>query len=234
MIRFRRRLPPTHRHPLRILHAHELLIDCRRKTAALDGVRQRIKLGSWMFYLPKLQAKLFYAANGRTDCIHSSRPPDYVLNDPRSILENRYTTDDWRRALATPLARRLAEIWLVSARLWQAGLGPQPLGVCFVEHFVRDARALGPTCGLLSENVFRMPRKLPGLSSQLRQAGVVPDRLGSCLRQQVRGYVIDLCSVVGCVPTHAEETVLQLERLFREIPPGDEWRPVLEETLRLA
>jgi hypothetical protein len=113
-------------------------------------------------------------------------------------------------------------------------LVPSRWASVFIEQFVRDGRTLGPTCGLLSRDVFRMPRKLSGRLAHVRQAGVLPDRLGSCVRQQVRGYVIDLCSVVGCVPVEAEETVVRLERLFREIPPGDEWRPVLEETLRLA
>jgi hypothetical protein len=217
--------------PLRLLRIGELELNTRAGRAILDGKPQEAKVGCWMFYLPALQAKLFHADSGRIDCIHPSRPDAATLAGPDRAI-GRYRLDDWRSALATPLARRLAEIWLVSARLWKAGLGPQPLGVCFVDRFVRDGRALGPTCGILSQNVFRMPRKRDGTLEQVRQADVIPDRILSCVRQQVRGYVIDLCSVVGCMPADAEEDVARLETCLRNPPTDAVLLAELENTLR--
>lgn len=228
---YRRTAPPQPPEPLRILRGGQLRLDSREETADLDGARQAARIGCWMFYLPALQAKLFHAAAGNTDCIHPSRPAEQELSGPDRLL-GRYRLDDWRRALATPLARRLAEIWLVSARLWRAGLGPQPLGVCFIRNFVRDSRDLGPTCGILVQDVFQLPRKLRGTLVQLQQAGVVPDRILSCVRQQVRGYVVDLCSVVGCVPAEANTEIARLEQLFRGPEADDMILPALAKTLK--
>lgn len=230
-MKFRRVVLPRSREPLHVLRSGRLSLDVRAESAVLDGVRQPARFGCWMYYLPERQAKLFHAADGRIDCTHAARPDEETLGQPDRPL-GRYRLDDWRRALTTPLERRLAEIWLVSVRLWKAGLGPQPLGVCFVRHVERDGRALGPTCGLLTQNVFQLPRKLNCTLAHVRQAGVVPDQILSCVRQQVRGYVVDLCSVVGCVPAGADDDVARLETLFREPPPELQLRQALEETMR--
>ncbi len=97
---------------------------------------------------------------------------------------------------------------------------------------VRDGRALGPTCGILTQDVFSLPRKLRCRLEHVKQAGVVPDQILSCVRQQIRGYVVDLCSVVGCVPADAEDAVVQLEGLFRDNPPEAQLKQALDATLR--
>ena len=230
-MQFRRSLPPQSPEPLRAAYHHRLLLDSRAQSAVLDGQEHRAELGCWMFYLPDLQAKLFHAAQAHIECTHATRPQEAALNQPGRIV-GRYRTEDWRRALTTPITRRLAEVWLVSVRLWKAGLGPQPLGVCFVERFARDGRQLGPTCGLLTQDVFALPRKLDCRVEHVRRAGVVPDRILSCVRQQIRGYVVDLCSVVGCVPEDAESAVQQLDAVFRDRPTEIQLKEALEETFR--
>jgi hypothetical protein len=232
-MKFKRRVLPVAAEPVEIVHGGLLQVDTQTGAAVFDGVRQKVSCGCWMFYLPAMQAKLFYADDGKTDCIHASRPSDAVLNRS-GVPVGRYLTDDWRRALSTPVTRRLAELWLVSVRLWKAGLGPQPLGVCFVDELVRDGRGWGPTCGLLSQNVLNMPRKLNGRIEDVRRAGVIPDRIQSCVRQQVHGYVIDLCSVIGCMPADADASVVRLETHFRGKPSTELLQTVLEESLRLS
>ncbi len=102
-MRFKRRVPPVAAEPLTIVHGGQLQLDMQAGAAVFDGVRQKARYGCWMFYLPAIQAKLFHAADGNTDCIHSSRPADDILSLP-GLVAGRYTTDDWRRALTTPLA----------------------------------------------------------------------------------------------------------------------------------
>lgn len=224
-----RSAPPQPAESLRVVHGGQLSLDSQAGIAVLDGTTHAAILGCWMFYLPGLQAKLFHAADEKIDCLHRSRPDAKTLAQAGRPV-GRYLTDDWRRALATPTTRRLAEIWLASIRLWQAGLGPQPLGVCFVDRLIRDARPFGPTCGILIQNVFKLPRKLNCKPDHVRQAGVVPDKILSCVRQQVRGYVVDLCSVVGCVPENAEAAVARLETVFQASPPAAQLIQALEQT----
>ena len=194
----------------------------------VDDKQFKAHLGCWMFYLPKLQAKLFHAKNGMIDC---TRAPD--LNNISDIQQpmGRYIAADWLNALQTPINRRLAEIWLVSARLWRAGLGPQPLGICLVDKLIIDSVEMGPTCGLLTQNVHKLPRKLDCKLEQIVKAGVVPDHILSCVRQQLRGYVTDLCSVKGCQPFEAEDEVKTLEKLFNTEMPDNELIQALEKTL---
>ncbi len=219
-MKFKRALPPESIQPLRVVHINCVQLDLQRRTATVDGRPRKLRTGCWMFYLPELEMKLFHAANGMIDCVHASRPDENILQQPAVDLGS-YTSDDWRRALSTPLSRRLAEVWTVSVLLWRAGLGPQPLGVCFVQRLCRDQREQGPTCGLLTQNVYSLPRKLPCRIEQVRQAGVIPDRIKSCVRQQLRGYVTDVCSVVGCMPDDKEQAVNELEDLLRNASDSD-------------
>lgn len=232
-MRFSRALSPRPPQPLRVEHISDLILDSTAGSAVVDGKPVSAKLGRWMFYLPALQLKLFHAADGHIDCTSSSRPAHNELQHGDRPA-GRYQMKDWRNALETPISRRLAEIWLVSVRLWQAGIGPQPLGVCFVKDFVRDGCSLGPTCGLITENVYTLPRKLKCTLEQIHHAGVVPDRILSCVRQQLRGYVVDLCSVVGCVPVGAEAEVNLLDELFRCPTSEPVLRLALEETFAVG
>lgn len=219
-MKFKRAITPESIKPLRVMRIGSVRLDLQRHTAIVDGKTCKLKAGCWMFYLPDLELKLFHAADGMIDCIHASRPDKELLMQPGVSLEN-YSSDDWRQALSTPLSRRLAEVWIVSVLLWRAGLGPQPLGVCLVERLLRGEQEKGPTCGLLTQNVYSLPRKLPCRIEQIRCAGVIPDRIESCVRQQLRGYVTDLCSVVGCMPADKAQAVNELENLLRNASDPD-------------
>ena len=192
-------IPPRSAPPLQVLTARHLRLDVKSSAAEWDGAQYQANVGSWMYYLPALHAQVFHSRDGMLDCIHPSRPDARALEAGARV--GRYRADDWRRALSTPTTRRMAEIWWASLMLWKAGLGPQPLGVCFMDQMSRDGRDLGAACGLLTQNVFRLPRKRKCLRRDVEIAGVVPDGILSCVRQQVRGYVIDLCSVIGCTPS---------------------------------
>ncbi|MDP6491323.1 MAG: hypothetical protein QGH42_11155 [Kiritimatiellia bacterium] len=210
---FKRTVTPGLAKALRIYRLRRLALDTRNGSAVVDDKVYDASLGCWMFYLPGLTAKLFHARNGSIDCIHPSRPSDKI-HTQSGIALGRYVSDEWNRALTTTITRRLAELWIVNARLWQAGLGPQPLGLCFIEAFQRDDEDLGPTCGFLTENVFKLRPKLRCRLEHVQASGVRPDKILSCIRQQVRGYIIDHCSVVGCVPEDAEAETAQLEALI--------------------
>jgi len=230
MIQLRRALKPRPAKPLRIYRFGQLALDPEQEKALLDGTLYKVRAGRWMFYLPQLQAKLIHARDENIDCTSPARPPADVLEQTGTDL-GRYVSDEWRRALTTPITRRLAELWIVSARLWRAGLGPQPLGLCFVEQFQRDGEMLGPTCGFLTENITRLRPKLACRLEHIEAAGVRPDKIMSCVRQQMRGYVVDLCSVVGCVPKNAEEEITRLEALFSECDSDDTLTQQLNLTL---
>ena len=98
-------------------------------------------------------------------------------------------------------------------------------------------RATGETwglpCGLLTQNVFRLPRKRKCQRRDVEIAGVGPDGILSCVRQQVRGYVIDFCSVIGCTPTSCEQQVAWLEQLLNQPGHEPELKRALETTLEM-
>lgn len=215
LTRFSKRYMSEKREPLRTVFHSTIMLNSSSGQATVDGVLQVANPGAWMFYLPASEEKYFHGNNGRIDCVRKSRPTEDALLNVQGKV-GRYEMDDWRRALSTTVYRRLSEIWLVSCRLWRAGLGPQPLGICFVDQYVRDRKSLGPSCGLISENVYHLPRKRNATLSQIKAAGVVPDQILSCFRQQERGYVIDLCSVVGVKPANAEAEVRRLEQILAE------------------
>ncbi|CAA0102443.1 Uncharacterised protein [Zhongshania aliphaticivorans] len=208
-MKFSRSVKPSRQLPITVKRYNTLVIDTHAKKAWLDGKKQPLNLGRWMFYLPREQLKCFHATEGMTDCIHALRPSELQLLNTEAKV-GRYTMGEWSLALQTPINRRLAEIWVVSARLWQAGLGPQPLGVVRVDQVTRDGENVGASCGILKQNVAKLPRKLDCRIEHIRDAGVQPDKILSCVRQQRRGYVIDLCSVVGCQPSNAENEVTEL------------------------
>lgn len=230
-MKFTRSVKPRKQLPITVDRFQTLVMDTGARKAWLDGEKQPIKLGRWMFYLPREQIKCFHARQGATDCIHALRPSDVESRSPDTKV-GRYTLAEWQQALETPIYRRLAEIWIVSARLWRAGLGPQPLGVVMVEQFSRNGEELGPTCGIRTQNVEKLPRKLDCRMGQIHEAGVIPDRIRSCVRQQRRGYVIDLCSVVGCQPKNAEEEITQVLTGLNEEKNDQNLVQLLEETLK--
>lgn len=228
MIRFRRSLPPKIIIPPRVSRFKNLTL-CSEGKVFLEGRCLKANVGCWMFYLPKIQTKIFHAQKGMIDC--TVTPELDNVSDVNQPV-GQYLAQDWFNALQTPIYRRLAELWIISVRLWKAGIGPQPLGICFVEQFNHGDIERGPTCGLLTQNVQKLPRKLDCRLEQIIHAGVVPDQILSCVRQQYRGYVIDLCSVKGCQPVDAEPEVKRLTQLLQPHTRDAEMITELAKTLQ--
>ena len=202
----------------------DVVLDTSTSRCRVDGVEYTARIGHWMFYLPATGEKFFHAAHGVTDCIHPTRPSNARLEE--DWANDTYTSADWRHALSTPLTRRLAELWIAGARLARAGLGPRPIGLTFASRFVRDGVVLGRTMGARWEDAERLPAKTPATDSDLLAAGVRPDRIRSCVRQQLNGYVIDLSSVVGVQPIDAEDDVVAVRRwVERTIDHGRQHQP---------
>lgn len=230
LLTLRRSVLPKECHPLRFLRYSQVVLDTTNEHVSLDGYATSALVGNWMFYMPELELKLFHPHLGFPDCIHPSKPSHWRgdIDEQLDHFKSPYTLSEWRQALNTPLSRRLAELWLVSSRLWRAGLGPQPLGICAVDNFFRDGKSLGKTCGLISQNVNRLVRKRPCTLAMVRASGVVPDRIHSCVRQQVRGWVVDLCSVVGCMPMDADFAVSALCEALQTLEDDQSPKAILD------
>lgn len=213
--------------PLQVARYRSIAIS-GKNSAQVDGDQQHVLQGCWMFYLPTLQVKMFHARNGRTSCTHA--PAQLSVTPPEQSI-GRYTAADWQHALGTSIYRRQAEIWLTSTRLWRAGLGPQPFGVCFTDQLSYGDENCGPTCGIFTQDVRKLPRKRTCTLQQIINAGVVPDQILSCVRQQQRGYVIDLCSVKGCQPASADGDIGDLENLLASAVADEELLSALEKSL---
>lgn len=223
----RRPEPPTGEPTLLTIARIELQPDRRR--CVVDGVARRGLYGSWMVYIPSLRMKLFHARGGRLDCAHPRRPSPAQL-ESGDYVGRHHSIEDWRAALATPLVDRCAEVYVASLRLAKAGLGPWPRGFVSVGEVVIEASGAiapghvamesrvepGGTLGLLLDDVMRMPRRPPAEEAEMRQAGVEPDPRRLSLKQQLRGYVIDLNSVRGVMPVDAEDEVRRVKALLQD------------------
>lgn len=197
-----------------IVRHSKLQLDTRNSVCDIDGIRFAASVGNWMFYNAGRPEKYFHAKAGRIDCIHKSNP---YLSPKRFVshLFNsraRYKLSDWSKALHTKLVTRVAEVWISSERLARAGLGPWPGDIILVGSFVRDGADLGPTAGFGTEDVMVMKGKKPATEAEIYAAGVQIDRLRSAVTQQLNGYVIDLCSVVGAIPLDADHEVSELSK----------------------
>lgn len=184
----------------------------RRGSTELDGVRLKVNTGAWAFYVPRVGAKILHSFQGACHCIHATAPARDHLFEGKAVLhDDRYSLADWRRAFETPVSRRAAENYIVARRLHACGLGPKVKGCiavrCFESFYAPGA---SHSFGIMVENLRHYPRKRPTTLEQLESAGVVPDRTRSCLRQQIRGYVSDLNSVVNVRPVDAEAEVRQV------------------------
>lgn len=181
----------------------------RKRTISVDGQVSRADFGRWMIYNRGTSEKFLYARNGTVDVMPAPFRWRKLLKSLKPS-PSQYLHEDWKRALSTPIERRLAELWIASERLWRAGLGPRPQGIVTVRQLFRDGKALGPTAGFVTEDVNRLPTREPPSVEDLVAAGVQPDLILSCVRQPLNGYVIDLCSVKGVQPIDAEQEVQQL------------------------
>lgn len=202
------------------LDAPRMFYGCR---AVVDGVSHSADIGAWTFYISELNAKILHSFHGRCHCIHRSAPDrDRVEKGSAVIRDDRYSLTDWRAIYGKTAARRTAENYITALRLQDRGLGPKVTG-CIA---VRDFTAFycpepSRTYGLLVGDLGGYRRKPRTTLAQLESAGLAPDRSLSCLRQQIRGYVSDLNSVVGVIPVDAEEDVRRVQhRLERWNPEG--------------
>lgn len=177
----------------------------------------RVKAGAWNFYVPALNLKLAYPNNGNIHCLRPVTPPydklmSGVLDEERI---GRYSADDWKRALGKSTRRRAAENYISAERLHAAGLGPKPLGICYVSRFSKGLFGLwSETAGIMIEDINKLPPKADATEEEIIAAGVTIDGIRSCVRQQIKGYVSDLNSVIGVMPVDAEE---EIEAILRQL-----------------
>ncbi|MEX2498068.1 MAG: hypothetical protein WD397_04235 [Wenzhouxiangellaceae bacterium] len=185
-----------------------------RDRVVLDGVRLWAKVGGWAFYVPAINAKILHSVAGNCHCIHASAPRrDQIFSGTVVLRHDRYSVSDWRRAYDTSVARRAAENCIAAQRLHDAGLGPKVIGCIAVRSFESYySRAPTYSSGIVVEDLRGYPRKSRATLDQLEAAGVAADRSRSCIRQQIRGYISDLNSVVGVMPLDAEAEVLQVQQ----------------------
>lgn len=196
-----------------------------RASIKVDGRRFRCCRGAWATWIPDLGAKILNARAGLLDCLHHLAPSrEQIFGDDTSIdIYGPDSFEDWRRAYTTTVSRRVAENVIAAQRLHRAGLGPKVLGVCVALRWNDPTRhSKGHSAGFLSEDVWRLPAKPPASAAEFHGAGVTLDSLGSALRQQVNGYVIDLNAAVGVVPTDAEDDVAGLEAIINAAICGAE------------
>ena len=185
-----------------------------RGRAEVDGLSVKVNMGAWAFYVPRIGAKILHSFRGACHCIHASAPArDQLSEDKAALHDCRYSLADWRRAYETSVVRRAAENYVAARRLHACGLGPKVTGCVAVRRFESFyAPGASHTFGIMVENLGQYPRKRPATLEQIEAAGVVPDRTSSCLRQQIRGYVSDLNSVVGVRPAAAEAEVQRVQQ----------------------
>jgi hypothetical protein len=177
--------------------------------------------GAWNFYVPALNIKLAYTRDGNVHCLRPVTPPFGELMsgafDGKRI--GQYSADDWKQALGKSTRRRAAENYIAAHRLHAAGLGPKPFGIIYVRNFAyKFSIKKSETAGIMIENILNLAPKKNATEENIVAAGVMPDRLKSCIRQQINGYVSDLNSVVGVMPLDAEQEIAEIvSRLAEEI-----------------
>ncbi len=182
--------------------------------ANLDGRRHKIAMGAWAVYLPGAQMKLLHAVAGNVHCIYHKAPRREAVLAGRPVKVNpRTTPEQWRAAFRTPVTRRVAENYVVFQRLFQAGIGPEPLGLVVVANYRSwFSRGPGISAGFRVANLYEYPPKTATTEEQLRAAGVIPDGSLATIREQINGYVSDLNSVQGAMPLDAEPQVAAIQQ----------------------
>jgi hypothetical protein len=197
-------------------------IRLSRESLWVGEVHYPTSLGAWAIWIPAFRSKILHAVDGLAHCTAGSTPPrDKLLDDETHPMREGglYSMDDWRAALSKDVLQRTAENYVSAQRLQRAGLGPAVLGICLVLRFSAwYASGMGYTAGIVVEDLNHLPRKWrKATMQQMLDAGVQPDRIQSSIRQQIRGYVSDLNSVVGVMPINAEQEVLRLTDALRDL-----------------
>lgn len=188
-----------------------------RYRAVVDGKSYRCEVGAWAIWIPSLGVKLLHACDGHVHCERASAPTRGSVAAGASTTTGKYTLAEWRATYDKPVERRAAELYVATERLHRAGVGPAALGLCTTDTFTFLGRheAQG-TAGIVTEDARRLPKRQDATESEVIAAGVVPDKILSCVRQQVNGYVVDLNSCVGAYPADAEEAVTRIEALLQQ------------------
>ncbi|GHB44064.1 hypothetical protein GCM10007094_36620 [Pseudovibrio japonicus] len=147
-----------------------------------------------------------HSYDGYCHCISKGAPArNSVINGSVTLNNDRYTLEDWQQIYQKDVAQRTAENFISASRLHKAGVGPKVIDIVFVRNFHAFYNQSPTwTCGIIIENLHRYPRKKTTAADEMKAAGVVPDQINSCIRQQIRGYVSDLNSVVGVMPQDAQ------------------------------
>ena len=132
------------------------------------------------------------------------------------------TALDWKKALSKTSRQRAVENVVAGQRLHQANLGPR--FNCFAA--IRCLKSFwgheyGECIGVECGNAFALPPKPKTREEEILEAGVLPDKIKSCVRQQINGYVTDLNSVVGVMPRNADNEIEDLLRALTTVLDGD-------------
>lgn len=191
------------------------------KRARIDGRSFDVKAGAWAFYVPKLNMKILHAVEGRQTCLRkvaqrylnpsAAEERENALARENGSKVGPYLVREWDAALTTPVAQRVAETWIAACRLAKAGLGPQATEIVVVKNFQSPYSALfSTTAGFVQANAKQLPKGPSGDEAAMRAAGVEPDRIKSCIRQPINGYITDLNSVVGVKPLDADAEIATL------------------------
>lgn len=183
----------------------------------MNGRKYSCEVGAWAFYIPELELKILHAVQDKVHCTHSTAPNRSII-DSHSATElknNRYTIEEWIAAFTKTALCRAIENYVAASLLNRHGLGPKVNGLCFVKQFIAPYGNGTPsaTAGFYPENLKGYPKKQVTSRNQLIQASVRPDKIESCLRQQIRGYVSDLNSVVGVMPIAHEVVIDRIHKL---------------------
>lgn len=190
----------------------------KKKRMKLDGKTFRAETGAWAFYIPGLQLKLFHSHDSFMTCRYPRAPERKAIEQGNALLpSDTYSLAEWRAVYSKSVVRRAAENFVAASLLYDAGLGPRPQGLCLVLDY-RSATYKKPSinAGLFIDDLNAYPPRVPVTMCEMLSAGVQPDKIQSCLRQQINGYISDLNSVVGVMPTDAEKRISQLELHMRK------------------
>ncbi|MGD7653326.1 MAG: hypothetical protein ACQCXQ_08940 [Verrucomicrobiales bacterium] len=173
----------------------------------------RLLRGRWSFYLPAREIKLPYSDGGFLACRSKNAPLRAPLLD--GSLDHQtfagYDAEEWKKAYQTSCLRRTVENYVITERLHRAGLGPKTHGFVHVRHCAIYGFPK-PTAnyGIRVQNVNSLPTKAEASEQDLINAGVLPDKTKSCMRQQVNGYILDLNSASGVQAIDADDEIEEL------------------------
>ncbi|MGE6527593.1 hypothetical protein ACQKEM_00955 [Pseudomonas sp. NPDC077382] len=187
----------------------------------IDGIEYAYDAGVWACWVPKLRCKFLYSVDGFVHCIHKTAPARELLLGGTLDLSlmadpaGKYTLQEWYAIFSKEAAWRVAELYIATSRLACAGLGPQPLGIFMARQRIANGVIdKGGVFGICTDDATRLPAGPSATEQDMLKAGVRPDKIKSCIRQQLNGYVIDLNSVAGVVPVDADA---EISRLAEEI-----------------